>query len=290
MNNKGIEMNCKYYPESHQYTLDDKPVQSVTEIASAVCGKNTDFMAHDAKVQAAAALGTDVHTELADYFDPNIKDAELTLDKSKEIAAYLDQTPDLHAEVIVYNSTYGYAGTADIVAYTGLTVHTIIDFKTMDKPDKKYCQVQLSLYKLALEDMGYTCDDTDLMVICPKGKIKLKALSWEEIQDMMPALLEIDDEDIERELVRMDAHLSMLKPFADDYAEESKLYKAKLVELMESAKATKYIGKNFTSSYVKESTRVSLDTEKLKAEFPEAYEACKKETKVAGFVKLNANE
>lgn len=283
-------MTCEYYPETHTYCLDGKPVQSVTQIASVVCGKNTEFMEHDPAVQAAAALGTDVHTELADYYDTHIHNAVLTLDKSKEIAAHLDPTPDLHPEVIVYNTEYGYAGTADIVAYTGLTVHKIIDFKTMDKIDKKYCQVQLSLYRLALIDMGYNCDDTTLEVINPAGKTKFKPLTWDEIQDMMPALLDVNDEELEKELVRMDAHLSMLKPFADEYAEESKLYKAKLTELMESAKATKYIGKNFTTTYVGESTRVSLDTEKLKAEFPEAYEACKKETKVAGFVKLNTNE
>lgn len=282
--------NIKYDDATHTYYMDGKPVQSVTGIASLVCGKNTDFMEHNTRIQTAAAKGTDVHTELANYYDPEIRDAELTMDTAKAIAEHLDYTPDMHPEVIVYNTKYGYAGTADIVAFTGTTVHVIIDFKTMDKPDKKYCQIQLSLYKLALEDMGYTCDDTELTVICPKGKIKLKALTWDEIQDMMPALLEIDDDELERELVRMDAHLSMLKPLADEYAEESKIYKAKLTELMESAKATKYIGKNFTTSYVRESTRVSLDTAKLKAEFPEAYEACMKETVVAGFVKLSANE
>lgn len=282
-------IDIKYDDATHTYKIDGKPVQSVTAIASAVCGKNTDFMKHDARVQAAAAKGTDVHTELANFYDMDVKDAELTSDTAKAIAEHLDTSPNMHVEVIVYNTTYGYAGTADLVVSQATTVKSIIDFKTMDKPDKKYCQVQLSLYKLALEDMGYDCDDAELQVICPKGKIKIKPLTWDEIQDMMPALLEVD-EDTEKELVRMDAHLSMLKPFADDYAEESKIYKAKLVELMESAKATKYIGKNFTTSYVGESTRVSLDTAKLKAEFPEAYEACMKETKVAGFVKLSANE
>lgn len=286
------DLNVTYDDAMHAYTLDGERVRSVTEIASQICNKNTDFLAHNEKAQVAAAKGTDVHTELANYYDPQYKEEAVLSEVASVMAGFLDRTPDLLPEVIVYNTTRGYAGTADVVSMKGLTVKKIVDFKTMDKPDKKYCQVQLSLYKLALEDMGYDCSDAKLEVICPKGVIKHTALTWEEIQDMMPALLDIDacDDEVKRMVTRWESRLDMLKPFADEYTELSKEYKAVMVDLLESAKATKYIGKHFTTSYVGESTRVSLDTAKLKAEFPEAYEACMKETKVAGFVKMSENK
>lgn len=281
--------NIQYDGTTHTYILDGERVRSVTEIASAVCGKNTDYLAHNVAAQVAAARGTDIHTELANYYDPQYKDEVELSETAQAIAGYLDKTPDLLPEVIVYNTERGYAGTADIVAIVGTTVKKIIDFKSMDKPDKKYCQIQLSLYKLALEHMGYNCSDTKLEVICPKGIIKHTALTWDEIQDMIPALLDIDacGGEVKIMIERWDEKLAALKPYADEYADMQKEYKAVMVDLLESAKATKYIGKNFTTSYVGESTRVSLDTEKLKAEFPEAYEACKKESKVAGFVKIS---
>ena len=118
-----------YDDETHTSTRDGEVLKTVTEIASEVCKINKNFFSAQ-----AAAMGTDVHTELARYYDP--KDSfdanDFTIEKAAQMAPLLKRAPSFLTEVIVYNNEFGYAGTVDLVSIVGNKVKMIVDFKSAE--------------------------------------------------------------------------------------------------------------------------------------------------------------
>lgn len=267
-----------YDDEKHTYTRDGEVLKTVTEIASEVCKINKDFFSAQ-----AAATGTDIHTELARYYDP--KDSfgadDFTMEKAAQMALLLKRAPSFLTEVIVYNNEFGYAGTVDLVSIVGNKVKMIVDFKS-GRVNRKYCTVQLSLYKLALEDMGYDCSEAVCRVISPVGITNIEPLDWAGVWDLAPSLLDYDSE----ELSELEETMRVLRPAYEGYKRAEEQFRAKIQEQLESSGATKYSGSMFDVSYVAPSVRVGLDTTRLKAEQPEIYASYLKETKISGTVKL----
>ena len=277
-----MSQQIKYNDETHTYTRDGEVLKTVTEIASEVCKINKDFFSAQ-----AAAMGTDIHTELARYYDP--KDSfdadDFTIDKAAQMALLLKKASSFLTEVIVYNNEFGYAGTVDLVSIVGNKVKMIVDFKS-GRVNRKYCTVQLSLYKLALEDMGYDCSEAVCRVISPVGITNIEPLDWAGVWDLAPSLLDYESE----ELSILEDTMKELRPAYEEYKRVEEQFRAKIQEQLESSGATKYSGSMFDVSYVAPSVRVGLDTTRLKAEQPEIYATYLKETKVSGTVKLTSKK
>lgn len=273
----------KYDDNTHTYWLGTVAVRSVTEIASEICGIKSQFFK-----AGAAARGTDVHSELGRYYDPSVDfDAEdFTTELAPEIAKFLKREPNMLTEVIVFNKELNYAGTADLIRLSDDTITDIVDFKS-GNVNKKYCSVQLSLYKLALESMGYNCSKTRLRVISPKGITLIEPLSWKECWDLQKSELDPIDTD---NIHEMERRLVELQPYVDEFNAIQQKLRADLLEQLEIAGATTYTGDVFTATYVRPSTRVSLDTARLKAEQPDIYNSYAKETQVASTIKLTMNK
>lgn len=270
-----------YNDETHTYTYDGEIIKSVTEIASEICNLNPKYFS-----AKAAATGTDVHTELARYYDPkdSFGSEDFTIDTAAKMALFLKAEPTFLTEVIVHNKTYNYAGTIDLVSIVGDKAFEIVDFKS-GNVNRKYCTVQLSLYKLALESMGYDCSETRCRVVSPKGIVRILPMTWEGVWDL--ASSELDATDLVKEL---EAKMIDLTPAYNEYKAVEEAFRIAVKEQLESAGATKYSGELFDVSYVAPSVRVGLDTARLKAEHPEIYEAYIKETNVSGGVKLTSKK
>lgn len=270
----------KYNEEKHLYTLGDKLLTSVTQIASEICGIKPQFFK-----AGAAAKGTDIHTELARYYDTTDKFSadDFTLDTAAKMATFLKREPDMQTEVIVWNADLSYAGTCDLVRVVGNKVSDIIDFKS-GTVNKKYCTVQLSLYKLALESMGYDVSECRLRVISPKGITVIDPLTWKQCWDLQRSELEPIDKN---ELDTIEERMKALAPLVEEYKQLEEQFRTSLLEQLELSGATQYTGRMFVATYVKPTTRVSLDSKRLKEEHPDIYESYAKETQVKGTIKLN---
>ena len=276
-------MELLYNDETHTYTFDGVPVKSVTEIASEICGIKPQFFK-----AGAAARGTDVHTELGMFYDHRCRyDAEdFTTELAPVIAKFLKREPDMITEVMVYNRKLNYAGTIDLIRVVDNVVTDIVDFKT-GNVNKKYCTVQLSLYKLALESMGYDVKNARLRVISPKGIKLIDAISWKECWDLQKSELDPIDSD---NIHEMERRLVELQPMVDEYNAIQQKLRADLLEQLEIAGATTYTGDTFTATYVRPTTRVSLDTARLKDEQPDIYNSYAKETQVSATIKITMNK
>ena len=269
-----------YNDEHHTYTLGDKLLTSVTQIASEICGIKPQFFK-----AGAAAKGTDIHTELGRYYDPtdNFSADDFTFEDAAKMALFLKREPDMKTEVIVYNTGLSYAGTCDLVRVVGNKVSDIVDFKS-GSVNKKYCTVQLSLYKLALESMGYDVSECRLRVISPKGITSIDALSWKQCWDLQRSELEPIDKN---ELDTIEERMKALAPLVEEYKQLEEQLRTSLLEQLELSGATQYTGRMFVATYVKPTTRVSLDSKRLQEEQPEIYASYIKETKVKASIKLN---
>lgn len=267
-----------YNDDTHSYTIDDKVLKSVTEIATEILGLDFDHCKH-----GAAERGTNIHSELANYYDPLVKfTAEDFTTDAPDLAKFLKAEPDMRTEMIVWNTDLGYAGTIDLIRMQGTTVSDIIDWKT-GKVNKKYCTIQLSLYKLALEFMGYDCSNARLRVISPDGITMIEPKTWDEVQAMRKGEFESDDE----QFAKAEARLAELEPYVAEYNELKEKLKQYFVPAFEQTGTSRYSGTLYNISYVEASTRTGLDTARLKAELPDVYEKYLKTTKVSSTIKIS---
>lgn len=269
--------NISYNDTTHTYAIDGKELKSVTEIATEILGLNFDHCKH-----GAAERGTDIHSELAEYYDPLVKfTAEDFTTDAPTLAKFLKAEPDMHTEMIVWNTDLGYAGTIDLLRTKGTVVSEIIDWKT-GKVNKKYCTIQLSLYKLALEFMGYDCSNARLRVISPDGITMIEPKTWDEVQAMRKGEFESDDE----QFAKAEARLAELEPYVTEYNELKEKLKQYFVPAFEQTGTSRYSGTLYNISYVEASTRTGLDTARLKAELPDVYEEYLKVTNVSSTIKI----
>ena len=269
-----------YNDNLHTYSLGDKLLTSVTQIASEICGVKPQYFK-----AGAAAKGTDIHTELARYYDTTDKFSadDFTMDTAAKMAVFLKPEPDMKTEVIVWNTELNYAGTCDLIRIVGNKVSDIVDFKS-GTVNKKYCTIQLSLYKLALESMGYDVSECRLRVISPKGITSIDAKTWKECWDMQRSELEPADK---YELDAIEERMKALAPLVEEYKQLEEQLRTSLLEQLELSGATQYTGRMFVATYVQPTTRVTLDSKRLKEEHPDIFESYAKETKVKGTIKLN---
>ena len=273
-----------YNNELHEYTIDGKVVPSVTQLVKKFLKLDTSWLeAHP----EYAERGTRIHNELADYFRGLSEVKDLSED-AYTLAAYVG-TPDtacIQSEVLLWNVTNGYAGTADLVKINkNKGIDWIVDFKTGEHLNKKYCRVQLSLYRLALIDMGLDAKDANLLVINPNGVSNFEPMSWEQIE----ALLKDDfvpDEDQAKQLSRLESRLNMLRPFKDEYDELEKQLRTLMLEMFEKTNTSKYSSSEYAFSYAPASVRKSLDTTRVKETLGDRVEDFMKETTIAATVRI----
>ena len=270
-----------YKPETHEYLLNGEKAPSVTELAARFSKLNKEWLGQHPEY---AARGTVIHAELSEYYEGIKSFDDLENDLSKEIAEHLDPDERMKSEVIVYNTTLGYAGTADLVAIKGTTVRAVVDIKTGRTRSKLYEQCQLSLYLLALQDMGYTVnEETHLYILHPDGLTQYQPLSWDKMKQLDEGDLDTDEDTIEQ-VRRLTARLDMLKVFVDEYDAATKELKELLGTQFQEKEANTFVCNDYKFTYIAASTRKSVDRSALKK--AGLYDQYVKETQVAASVRI----
>lgn len=275
-----MEKQIEYKADTHEYIYGDEKFNSVTNLATEFSKLNTEWLeAHP----EYAARGTLVHDELSKYVDGELRIADMQYELSKQIATYLVPSKSMQSEVIVYNTEHHYAGTADLVQVNGLLVEQIMDFKTGTHRNKLYEQCQLSLYLLALKDMGYNTDNTVLLVLAPDGYHEYQPLTWERMQQLEEGDLAPDEEAL-TDIQRLTARAEMLRPFQEEFESIQAELRKLMLEQFELKKATTFVYNDYRYTYSEPTVRKSVDIVKMKN--AGIYEDYVKETPVAATVRI----
>ena len=267
-----------YNAEKHEYTLDGKVVPSVTQLAKQFSGLDTTWLeAHP----EFAERGTEMHNQLAEYFTNG---TEPTDEKALDIISRVDRDPRQQNEVLVYNKTLGYAGTADMIVADGKKIIAIIDFKSSNNTstrNRNYYTCQLNLYRLALEDMGTDVSEVQMAVVNPEDTHYIPVISWEDMQAMA------EKDPLDDDLAGLEEELAQLEGAHARYEE----IKAEIAEKLKA----KYDGKtgNATGVYydfvcTAPSQRKTFDQNRAKAIInnDDAFESCFRMSNVSPSVRI----
>ena len=267
-----------YNAEKHEYTLDGVTVPSVTELAKKFSGLDTTWLeAHP----EFAERGTEMHNQLADWF---VNGTVPNDEKAIAITARFKRDPKQQNEVLVYNKTLGYAGTADMIVADGKKILGIIDFKSSDNTstrNRNYYTCQLNLYRLALEDMGTDVSEAQMVVINPFATHYIPVISWEDMQAMA------EKDPLDDDLAGLEEELAQLEGAHARYEE----IKAEIAEKLKA----KYDGKtgNATGVYydfvcTAPSQRKTFDQNRAKAIInnDDAFESCFRMSNVSPSVRI----
>lgn len=288
------KLNIKFVEQTHKYYKADKEIPSATEIISKVMGnpfvKNTLYM------QQARDRGTLIHKIISEYViegkEPNLRFPEfdnfIKLSKEHNLVWTM-------SEQIVYNDINGmqYAGTLDLFA---LVNEEITDIKTGSTKQMKKWQIQLSMYAQALRDIfGIKVSKGSIFWLHNEiaEYILIELLDKEAIRDFLtqyyyPKEETEQDEELTLECLNPKAikEFNNILSAMDVMKEKIDSIKGQIKAEMERRNINQIKIGNRVISYVNGTTKESIDSKKLKEEYPEVWDKCKKVSKVSASIRI----
>lgn len=298
-------MRVIFRESDHTYWLGDKKLISVTQLLKKH-GLATNYSGVSEEVlEKAANKGTLIHKEIEDY----IKTGAVGF--TSELSDYIDITAELgfkaeDSEIILpageipedKADEYFYAGTADLIGKIS-DGYVLADLKTTAKVDKRAYAWQLALYE-RLCGVKF-----DKLYIFHLGK-NSKAIPIERISDAeVDRLLECERNGeiysepglvIANELLARAQEAELELKRAEEAKKEAeataKEYRQKLYEAMKQQNLSSFetADKSMLITRVAETTKISIDSAKLKKELPEIAEKYSKTSTVSGYVKITIRE
>lgn len=271
-----------YDEDKHEYTLNGEIVPSVTQLAQQFSGYDTTWLkAHP----EFAERGTEAHNELAEFFAP---DSEMTNEDFKsnvanEMSEWLQREPTFQTEVLVYNEKLKYAGTVDLLNMVDGKCLMIIDWKTGRHNNKLYCRCQLSLYYLALKEMGVDVSGTGMCIITPDGPTYFEPFTWAEMQNLLADFAPKGDD--AKKIAKLEKEMQELTYYVQQYDDCKEQLKKLLSKGFEDTKTRKYNGEYFMFTFVPPSKRKSIDQKKVEEALGDMTEYMK-ESDVAATVRI----
>lgn len=283
-------MKIKFIPETHQYFLGKKELTSITTLLKRH-GLSTDFsevMISPAILEEARNRGNKIHKEVSDWVKDRI---EPTTIEAKEIIDLLRCTSSINklkSEYIVNNNDY--AGTVDLSDN-----NLIMDIKTGRNKDIISWSWQLSLYEY-LEKKQY---DELSIFHCPKGdkskKIIVPRIPKEEIERLFecernceiyqPKTVELATVNAE-----ISTKISQTIEAIEKLEEVVNLFREAVLSEMQLKGIKKFDNGEISITYIEPTTRVSIDSKKLKEELPDVYSKYSKVSDVKASVKISKKE
>jgi len=280
-------MKIKFIPETHQYFLGKKELTSITTLLKRH-GLATDFsevMISPSVLADARDRGNKIHKEVSDWVKDRI---EPTTREAIRITNLLNTmaTADLKSEYIVHNDEV--AGTVDLSNGN----KTIIDIKTGRNIDITACSWQLSLYEY-LENKTYS----DLLILhFPKDAEDLQLISMPRIpREEIERLLECErnceiyqPKTVELATVNAEisTKISQTIQTIENLKKDIKSFETAILNEMEEKGIKKFDNGQISITYIEPTTRVSVDSKKLKEELPDVYKKYSKESEVKASIKI----
>ena len=273
-----------YDNENHVYTWNGERIPSITELAKKFSKMDTSWLeAHP----EYAERGTEIHNELAEYFakDSTMQLEDLQDEKSRAIAERIVREKNWQSEVIVHNKELGYAGIMDLLYVSDGKCYSLIDFKSGNTPNKKYCACQLNLGRLALQDMGVDVSDCIMSIVTPRETFDVPVMTWDEMvamseDDFAPA------EDVAFKIDFLEARLVELLKYVEEYEEIDKELRELMVQQMEASGANRYHTGYYSYSYSAPQVRRIMDNKKAKELLGDRVEEAMKDSNISASVRV----
>lgn len=266
-----------------------REIPSVTTIISKVLGN--PFAQETIFMRQARDKGTLIHQAISDYLTTE----EYPVVPTEEFFNFIKITEEKKitwtlSEYMFYCKLgkYEYAGTIDL--YSAINFE-VTDTKTGSTKLLKKWQIQLSMYAIGLRKLGYKVEKGSILWLHDEiaEYIPITLLSEEEIIAFLKEYYEPSEkEEVSLQCLDQNAIREFTETLTAIEVMEEKIKetKEKIKLEMEKRNITQIKLGNRTISYVAPTKRVSIDSKKLKAEFPKVWEACVKESTVASSIRI----
>ena len=286
-------LGISFVPETHKYFKDNKEIPSANQIIDKVMGNV--FTKNTLQMIRARDKGTLIHNAISDFVKFGIEPS-FPMDEFDNFLKFSNKHNIVWAlsEQIIYNSIDGmpYCGTLDLYS---LSSSEISDIKTGSTKQLKKWQIQLSLYAGALRDtFGLKVSKGSILWLHnDKAEyIEIELLSKETILDVLMKYYEkgmdIQQEELSLECLNSNAIRELDETLTAIEVMENKVkeIKEKIKLEMEQRNINQIkIGKRVIS-YVAPTEREIIDSKKLREEYPQIWDSCKKTSKTSGSIRI----
>lgn len=158
----------EFCQENHSYTLNNKPLISVTQAIKLILGDKYEVVDKEV-LKKASDYGTEIHSILEELEKGNIIDYFTLTEKQSETVEDYKRIKNFETVYTEHKVHYKdvYAGTID-----GIGQNIIYDIKTTSTVDYMYVSLQLSLYLLAYDEENYDSYKGYVLHFPRKGRAK----------------------------------------------------------------------------------------------------------------------
>lgn len=294
---------------SHSYLLDDeKLLMGVTELIHKHNLGGVDYAGIPAEtLRKAAEEGTAIHKEIQDYENGVTIFASELIDEYKKLNLKFveSESPVSDFELVASAIDMVYEGSAPDKVI-------LVDIKSTQKFHRRYLEWQLGIYKTLFEAQNpglkveaLFCLHIDKKTRKIRGFYPIDGVSDEEVRALLDAeregLIYIDENAIpDAALVleddELDAYVSQAAKIAE-FKEEIKrteallkAYNERILAYMADNNIDEMAAPGGTFKRTKAYSRTTVDSAKLKKNFPAVFEKCKKETEVAASLTFKPKE
>ena len=276
--------------EEHRYFLEGKELQGITGMIHKHIFPDMYASVPQAVLERAAERGKMVHGQI-ELHDMGFELAEMSpeLENYKRVKSENNLTTVAN-EYIVTDGKH-FASGIDLVLTDGKDNIILADVKTTSLLNKDYVRWQLSVYAYLFELQNKKQKVGHLFALWLKGDkyefVELERIDKEIVKNLLSAEAEGSmfvnplaktDDDVPAAI--KDAELAVYTLIAKlkELEAQKKELSQGLLKLMQEHDVKTYKGNHITLSRKAASTREDIDKTKLKADFPEAYNACMKIT------------
>lgn len=288
------KLKIRFVEETHKYYVADKEIPSATTIISKVLGN--PFAKETIYMRQARDKGTMIHKAISDFIVDG-KEPEFIFpefDNFLELSKKHDIVWDL-SEQIIYNNidNMEYAGTLDLFSIEN---EEISDIKTGSTKAIKKWQIQLSMYAQSLRDIfGLKVSKGSILWLHNEESeyIPIELLDKEAIREFLtqyyyPKEETEQDEELTLECLNPKAikEFNNILSAMDAMKEKIDSIKGQIKAEMERRNINQIKIGNRVISYVNGTTKESIDSKKLKEEYPEVWDKCKKVSKVNASIRI----
>lgn len=286
-----------FFPETHEYFLDGKPLLSVTALLKKH-GLAPDYSSvPDDVLTAKSERGTLIHAELEKF----IKSGEIGF--TEEVFDFAEKMKEdgihpLESEKIVYNDLV--AGTLDFLYEQDGKV-VLADFKTTAVVHKDAVSWQLSIYKTLLEGMTeyrvdamkvfhFSSDGLHIIDVCEKPAAEVERLfDCERAGERYSQEVTVPENAL-AELAEVETLIKSIEEARKNAQERAEALRGAIMQAMKQNAVSTFENDALRITYVAPFVRSSVDSAKLKAERPEIYEKYLKKTTVKESLKITIKE
>jgi hypothetical protein len=298
---KLMESGVDFNQDAHTYTLDGKELQGITGMISRQLFPDKYSNVSQEVLNKAAERGSMVHEQI-ELYDAGIID-KITNDELSNYAGIktANGLTTIANEYIVTDKEY-FASAIDLVFERDGKI-VLADIKTTYKLDEVYVMWQLSIYAYLFELQNPGLYVYELYGLWLRGKksefVPIKRISPETIKKLLEAEIAGEqfsytevtkyDDNYPIQIINAEKALADLDKDLNELKEQKEQLLNGLLTIMVDNHIKSFKGKLITLSRKAASTRESIDSKKLKDEYPDIYESCKKVSQIKESLTLKVN-